>query len=270
MARRGISAILTMLLGFTGLWAMAVPASAAASLSITPITWNVIGLDSNQVNSGPATFASGARVCNTGDTTATNVTSDYLWDTANAYISSTGLTTLSVASLAAGACTDFYFNIAVQRTTLAFGTARRFHITATADGLGTISTPTPREVYVEQLISQNRNSVNSLTGPTNVVVGNTYTYVLNADTATNGYEQLSSFLNFPNFAFQIVSVNSTYTHRPAERTRRSTRTRVVSSRTRRSRTTGPVSDRRTTRAARPAERSSRRTRSRSCPPASSR
>src|SRR3990172_1970606 len=32
------------------------PAYAAASLTITPITWNVIGLDSNNVTVGPENF----------------------------------------------------------------------------------------------------------------------------------------------------------------------------------------------------------------------
>ncbi|KAF0109496.1 MAG: hypothetical protein FD147_2230 [Chloroflexi bacterium] len=35
---------------------------AAPSLTITPLTWNVIGLDSNNVNVGPNTFPVGARV----------------------------------------------------------------------------------------------------------------------------------------------------------------------------------------------------------------
>ena len=42
-------------------------ARAAASLTVTPLTWNVIGLDSNNVNVGPNHFPIGARVCNTSD-----------------------------------------------------------------------------------------------------------------------------------------------------------------------------------------------------------
>ena len=55
-------------------------ALAAAQLTITPITWNIIGLDSNKVTDGPNQFPVGARVCNTGDATATNVTSNFVWD----------------------------------------------------------------------------------------------------------------------------------------------------------------------------------------------
>ncbi len=200
----------------TVLAAMIVPVSqstalAAPNLTVTPITWGVVGLDSNNVNSGPNTFASGARVCNTGTSAATDVTATYVWTTSNTYINLFGQNPLTKASLAAGACTDFYFNIAITRNSAAYDTARRFRIDVTADSLGTVSTPTPRELYVEHLVSQNRNSVTSVTGPTTVVVGNTYTYVLTADTAPGGYPQLSSFLNLSNSVFQIVSVNTTYT-----------------------------------------------------------
>ena len=192
--------------------AMSGTANAAANLTITPITWDVVGLDSNKpLIQGPDTFAAGARVCNTGDVAATNLVSNFVWDTANVYINTTGLTTLTAASLAAGACTDFYYNVVITRNNAAYDTTRGYHITVTANGLGVSSTPVPRQIYVEHLVSQNRNAIDSITGPTTVYVGNTYTYVLNSHTAPGGYEQLSSFLNFPNAIFQIVSVNSTYT-----------------------------------------------------------
>jgi uncharacterized repeat protein (TIGR01451 family) len=190
---------------------MAGVAFAAPVLTATPITWGVVGLDSNDVTDGPNTFASGARVCNTGTSAATNVTATYAWTTVNTYINLTGQNPLSLSTLAVGACYDFYFNIVVTRTSAAYDTARRFRVDVTADGLGTVSTPTPRELYVEHLVSQNRNGVDSVTGPTSVVVGNTYTYVLSAHTAPGGYEQLSSFLNLSNAVFQIVSVATTYT-----------------------------------------------------------
>src|SRR5215213_8776548 len=84
--------------------------SAAAVLTISPLTWNVIGLDSNNVNVGPNNFPVGARVCNTGNAVATNVTSTFVWDSADPYINlrAGSLSTISIASLAAGACTDSY------------------------------------------------------------------------------------------------------------------------------------------------------------------
>src|SRR5581483_2605230 len=141
------------------------PASAAASLTITPITWNIIGLDSNNVNVGPNDFPVGARVCNTGDVAATNVTSSFIWDTTDTYINLRPGTLTSftgpnaVSSLAAGTCTDFYYEVEITRNSSAYDHTARYHITASATSLGTVSTPTPREIYVEHLVSQSRNGV---------------------------------------------------------------------------------------------------------------
>lgn len=191
-------------------------------LAITPITWGVVGLDSNNVNAGPNLFPVGARVCNNGDAPATNVTSTFVWGSTNANINlRTGSSSsLSLSTLAAGSCTDFYYEIEITRTAAAYDTTRTFHITATADTLGIISTPTPREIFVERLVSQNRNSVTGIKlngatipfgGTMNLIVGNTYTIELTASTATNGYEQIESFINLPNVIFQTLSVATTYT-----------------------------------------------------------
>ncbi|HEY9650765.1 MAG TPA: hypothetical protein V6C95_08885 [Coleofasciculaceae cyanobacterium] len=200
------------------------PAFAAAQLTITPISWNILGLDSNNVNVGPNTYMAGARVCNIGNTTATNVKATFVRDGAvNPYINLQAASTLSVASLPAGSsppsqytinytptnCTDFYYNIVVTRTSAAYDTIQRFHIDATADGLGIVSTPTPRELYVEKILSQARNSVLSWTGPTTVYQGQVYQYTTTAKTAT-AYPQLTFLADFPNTVFQLLSAKITY------------------------------------------------------------
>jgi len=43
--------------------------TADSSLTITPLTWNVIGLDSNNPNVGPNNFPVGVRACNPGTST---------------------------------------------------------------------------------------------------------------------------------------------------------------------------------------------------------
>ncbi|PYS37406.1 MAG: hypothetical protein DMF71_18625, partial [Acidobacteria bacterium] len=81
--------------------------SAYAGLTVTPVTWNVVGLDSNNPTaSGPDTFQVGARVCNTGGTAVNNIVGDFIWDSANPFVNLSGASTLNVASLNAGACTD--------------------------------------------------------------------------------------------------------------------------------------------------------------------
>jgi hypothetical protein len=199
---------------------------AAPSLTITPITWNVVGLDSNDVNVGPNNFPVGARVCNTGDTAATNVTPTFVWDTTDVYINlrpgsygTAGNPYPAVASLSPGACTDFYYEVQITRNSSAYNHTARYHITATATGLGTISTPTPREIFVEHLISQNRNATTDVRlngvsipagGTMSLLVGKTYTITLVAATATQGYNQIETFVNFPNTIFQVLSVSTTY------------------------------------------------------------
>ncbi len=82
--------------------------SAAPALTLTPITWNIVGLDSNNVATGPDTFLCGARACNVGDQTAANVVSSFVFDSTNSYINLKpgSPSSLTVSSLAAGACTD--------------------------------------------------------------------------------------------------------------------------------------------------------------------
>src|SRR5207253_953774 len=132
----------------------------------------------------------------------------WVWDSANANINLDPATSnpVTLVALAPGQQTYFYFNILLNRTSAAYDTMRGYHITVSATGLGQISTPTPRELYVEHLVSQNRNSVHSLSGPTSVQVGGVYTYTLNGGTATNGYEQLVAQLNFPTSIFQLLNV----------------------------------------------------------------
>lgn len=185
--------------------------SAYAGLALTPTSWNVIGLDSNNTSTGPDTYQIGARVCNTGGTTVTNIVGDFIWDSSNLYINLNGPSTLNVSSLAGGACTDLYYSVVATRSSLAYDATRRYHIAVSATGISTITTPTPRELYVEHIISQNRNSVNSITGPTTVFVGQTYNYTVNASTATQGYAQLEAFLNLSNVIFQVLAISATYT-----------------------------------------------------------
>lgn len=195
--------------------------SAQPVLTIEPLTWNVIGLDSNNVLSGPDTFPVAARVCNTGADPATNLVAEFVWESANSFINLSGSPTLTQDSLAPGDCTEFTFDVVISRNAAAYDTTRSFYIQVTSDEITIpVTTPRPRELYVERLISQNRNGTREIRvdgvpiafgDSTTVIVGQTYAFELIGFTATNGYEQWQGFLNFPNTIFQILSVASTYT-----------------------------------------------------------
>lgn len=185
--------------------------TAYAGITITPVSWNVIGLDSNNTSTGPDTYQIGARVCNTGGTAVTNLVGTFVWDSSNAFVNLSGANPVNVSSLNAGACIDFYYPVTITRTSAAYNTSRGYHITVSGTGVSSVSTPTPHELYVEKIISQNRNSVLSINGPTTVFVGQTYSYTVNASTATQGYEQLEAFLNLTNVIFQVLTISTTYT-----------------------------------------------------------
>ena len=112
-----------------------------ANLSIAPISWNVIGLDSNNVSVGPNSFPVGVRVTNTGTTAAANVHADFTWDSANPLINLSGQATQTLSALAPGGSADLYYAVDVTRSAAAYTTARRFHVSAAADGVSAVSTP---------------------------------------------------------------------------------------------------------------------------------
>jgi uncharacterized repeat protein (TIGR01451 family) len=201
---------------------------ASPSLTIEPITWDFIGLDSNNVNSGPNTYLVGARICNVGSSLATNVQAKFVRQGAiNPYITLQGNDTITIPSLPAGGpapnrflisytptnCYDAYYNVVVTRDANARNTSQPYVIQATADGVGTVSTPANRQLYVERLLAQARNSVESFTnlttGSNTVEVGKTYRFELRGRTATS-YPQLVLSSDFPNIIFELLGVETTY------------------------------------------------------------
>ncbi|HEX2688358.1 MAG TPA: hypothetical protein VHN14_17125, partial [Kofleriaceae bacterium] len=184
---------------------------AVAQVAISHITWGTIGLDSNSVTAGPNVFPVGVRITNTGDATATNLTATFAFTTANANINLAGPPTVNIASLDPGAHADAYFSVIITRTAAAYNTSRQFQVTVSGTGFATATSPMLREVYVEKLVSQNRNSITGITGPTAVSIGQTQTYNLDVKTATGGYEQVEAYLTFPTGMFQVISTASTYT-----------------------------------------------------------
>ncbi len=194
-------------------------ASPAAAYTVTPHTWNVIGLDSNTPGSGPNRFPVGARVC--GGTNGTSTTAGFSWvaggtnpDDGTYLDLRPGSANPVTITFGADGCADAYFEVEVTANAGAFDKTRRYAITVGAD-----SSPRPREVYVEHLVSQGRNYINDVRlngvsipagGTMNLMVGHTYTIELHGGTATQGYNQFEEFINFPNTIFQVQSVSTNY------------------------------------------------------------
>ncbi len=208
---RGMLVIVLALLSLLG------NAPSLFAYTLTPETWNVIGLDSNDVTVGPNRFPVGAKVC--GGTSGATVNVYFSWLTSNSYIDlrpgskGAGGTPLPI-TFGADGCADAFFEAEVVRDANAYSTGRQYKIY-----IGSDSTPTPRELYVERLISQARNAITDVKvdgvsipagGSMNLTVGNTYTIQLIGGTATQGYNQFSSFFSLSNTIFQVISVSSSY------------------------------------------------------------
>ncbi|WOD39611.1 hypothetical protein [Nodosilinea sp. E11] len=247
--RYGLMALLTCaltVLQIGGLWPLA-PAMAATNLSIEPLTWDMVGLDSNNVNQGPNQYLTGARVCNIGAEPAQNLRVRFVREGAtNPYmtiVNSLNSDIWQTDSLPSGPkppnhhvvaakpanCFDAYYVVTVSRNAAAYNTAQRFRIEAVADNAGVVDTNSypdtgqydtghPRQLYVESILSQARNDVLSFEnlttpGSMTVEVGGTYTFRLTSQTAT-GYPQLTISSDFPNIVFQILNVSTTYSSDP--------------------------------------------------------
>ena len=199
--------------------------AAPGPLTVTPITWDVLGLDSNNVNTGPNVFPVGVRVCNTGSDPATNVVATWAWKTTqNSFTGPAEGATVSGGTIAAGSCRHVYFDVTLNRSASARRKARDYQVTLTADG--GLSTAGPqRTLYIQPLVSQGRNSTKKLAGPNgcnlaytvcdpapaNIVVGRTYTYKLYVETST-AYKQLETFASFPTSMLQAVSTSAVYSN----------------------------------------------------------
>jgi len=195
----------------------------AAGITVTPITWDVVGLDSNSPASGPNVFPVGARACNTSGGPLTNVVSTWEWDSANAYINLQNVPTDALGSMVAGACVDTYYNVLITQIAAAYDATRQHQIKLTSTEGSTGETPVGRQIYVEKLVSQNRNSTKAISGPggcnlaytvcdppdVTLTVGQTYTYKVYGETASN-YEQVEAFINFPDSIFRVNSASATY------------------------------------------------------------
>ena len=149
-----------------------------------------------------------------------------------------GANELAVPTVANGACADVYFWVQIEQLSAAYDYTRDFHIelwddsatpndTATngtlvhetANSGSTVGTDEARELFVEYLVSQNRNAILGFSvdgvavapgGSVAVKPGDTIELVIDGKTATQGYEQLEIFITLPPDLFTVKSVTTTY------------------------------------------------------------
>lgn len=143
---------------------------AASQVSVTPITWDVVGLDHNRpLTSGPELFPVGARVCNEGSLATDDIQVSMIWEDlldppqTHPWINNRpgSRTVLDFEGLDPGDCVDGYFEIQLNRAAGAFFQSRPYRIEVSDPDENILGmSPRPRQIYIERLVSQNRNSTN--------------------------------------------------------------------------------------------------------------
>lgn len=215
------------------------PARAATALTITPLNWDVIGLDSNKPQSSAITkFVQRFKVCNAdSSTTADGVKTTWTWGTGgstkislvNGTNTDGSATDRTIGSLAPGACaiTSYNLDVATAPRSQSFPATpntRPYTVgtTTTTSGFGS-TTALSRRLYVQKLVSQSRNAIvstswSSVTDGTNPCSSATactvhenekYRVTLIGKTST-GYLQTEQILNIPDNVFEVLSIKTTF------------------------------------------------------------
>ena len=196
------------------------PVSSATTLSLTKGSWNdpvdgeIIGLDSNKpATEGPNQYLIQIHVTNTGGEAATNVSATLTWDTANTYVNlaTNEVFTKDLGDIAVGATVDLFYLIEIARDTNAYFTSRDYTITVSGDNTGAPNTISG-QLYVEKLVSQNRNNVTSMVASTTTPsVGDTFTITVVSETGAKNYKWVNLPISeYNSSVIEPVSVTCTY------------------------------------------------------------
>ena len=183
------------------------------TLTLTKGSWDTIGLDSNNVIVGPNYYLVQIRVTNNALTTANNVTANFTWTTTNPYINLAPdeTATKNLGNIPPGATVDAFYLIEITRTPAAYTTSRNYRVTVAGSNTGTPDTITG-SLYVQKLISQQRNQVDSITvSNTTPTIGDTITVTVISRTASATYNTVNLPLtNYNPNILQPLNVTITY------------------------------------------------------------
>lgn len=217
------------------------PARAAAALTITPMNWDVIGLDSNKPQTAGLInkFVQRFKVCNVDSAvTADSVKTTWTWvaggstriNLVNGTNTDGGATDrTTVGNLAPGACAITSYNLIVDtgprsQSFPATPNTRPYTVGVSTTTAGfSATTALNRRLYVQKLVSQSRNAIvsttwSSMTDGTNPCSSATacsvhenekYRVTMIGKTST-GYLQTEQILNIPDNVFEVLSIKTTF------------------------------------------------------------
>jgi len=124
--------------------------------------------------------------------TAHAVTATFAWTSANIYINlAPGETAIkNIGDIAPGQTKDVFYLVEITRNAAAYFTTRNYQVTIAGSDTPTY-TPTG-SIYVEKLLSQNRNDITGImVSPPNPTVGSTFTVTVTSTTGSPNYPDLA-------------------------------------------------------------------------------
>ena len=196
--------------------ALATPAKAQASLSVQILSYDKIGIDSNNPGGtdkqgnpvGPDKSNIQARISNSGDQAATNVVVSFQWTSSNTYVNLSPYETLviSLGNIGPGQQIDVFWLVEIARTKSAINTTRGFRIDVTS---GQTSATASQTLTVEGLNSQGQDNSIIVNAPTTVYVGDTFVVEAEA-TITRSPAYISFPLQFDRSLFELYQVRLDY------------------------------------------------------------
>jgi uncharacterized repeat protein (TIGR01451 family) len=198
--RREISAVIAVAL----MLSQTLPITNAGTLQLVKGSWDVIGLDHNNVNDGPNQYVIQIHVTNSAGTTAHSVTGTLTWTSANMYIdlAPNESAAKSLEDIATGATVDLFYLVEITRDAGAYNTTRDYSITVQGTDTGTADTITGT-LFVARLRSQARNEVVSMVASTTTPsVGDTFTVTVHSVTGAKNY----SIVNLPVSGYDPLSL----------------------------------------------------------------
>jgi uncharacterized repeat protein (TIGR01451 family) len=211
--------ILTFLFQISFINVPVAKAQDTTTISLEKGSWDIIGLDSNKpLTEGPDQFYIEVEVDNTGGEDATNVQAELTWTTQNPYIDlhPNEINPKSLGTINAGDTKYVFFIVKVDRDSNAYFTSRDYKIRVWGNNFAdqTISGDVNTGgLYVEKFVSQNRNSVISITPSTTTpAVGEIFTIEVKTQTTGGGnFDNITTpLLTFDPGILQPISVTTTY------------------------------------------------------------
>jgi LPXTG-site transpeptidase (sortase) family protein len=197
------------------LWLTLAPVTttqAAPILTAEVNTWDFAGVNTVRAANEPTPpwVPVGVRICSQNED-ATNVLASFVWQAtepaSDPFFTLIGPPTILIPRIPANECRQAFFQVKVTDDSGAWLTFREYRISVQADNVAAILTADSRAIWADELDRDNALVPGNISGPPILRVGDIVTYTVTGTSPS--YDQLVSYVTFPNSHFRLISVTTT-------------------------------------------------------------